>query len=213
MKRELLKELGLTDEQIERVMESHGESVNAVRTELDTTKNALMAKETETQSLESQIADRDKQLETLSGQTGQNDELQKTIDALKLANKEQKEAYQKEKASLKLNFGIEKALTTAGAKNQRAVMALIDKDIVKLNDDGTGIVGLEEQIKSIKESDGYLFETSVNQNTESNQPSTNNNDYSGSSQKGNSGKDPSPEEVGKEFAHKFFGNQTGGNQA
>ena len=57
---------------------------------------------------------------------------------------------------MQLNFAIEKALTTAKAKNAKAVKALLDMEQIKL--DGEQLLGLEDQLKSIRESDPYLFD-------------------------------------------------------
>ena len=58
-------------------------------------------------------------------------------------------------AQMQLDFAIEKALTTAKAKNAKAVKALLDMEKVKL--DGEQLLGLEEQLKAIQQSDPYLF--------------------------------------------------------
>ena len=47
------------------------------------------------------------------------------------------------------------ALRTAGAKNSKAVRALLDEAGLKLN--GDSIVGLDEQLKTIRENNDYLF--------------------------------------------------------
>ena len=54
-----------------------------------------------------------------------------------------------------LNYAIERALTAAKAKNAKAVKALLDMEKVKL--DGEQLLGLDDQLKAIKESDPYLF--------------------------------------------------------
>ena len=47
MKREELKELGLTDEQIDKVMSIHGQDVNTLKNDLSTAKATIKTKETE----------------------------------------------------------------------------------------------------------------------------------------------------------------------
>ncbi len=56
---------------------------------------------------------------------------------------------------MKLDFAIEKALTVAKAKNTKAVKALLDMDKVKL--DGDQLLGIDEQLKALQQSDPYLF--------------------------------------------------------
>ena len=56
---------------------------------------------------------------------------------------------------MQLDFAIEKALATAKAKNAKAVKALLDMEKVKL--DGEQLLGLDDQLKAIQQSDPYLF--------------------------------------------------------
>ena len=71
-------------------------------------------------------------------------------------NSEQEKAHKAELAQLRLDNAIENALTAAGAKNSKAVKALLDVSKVKLGEDGK-LSGWDEQIKAIQKSDGYLF--------------------------------------------------------
>ena len=59
---------------------------------------------------------------------------------------------------IKLDNAIETALTAAGARNTKAVRALLDVSKVKLGDDGK-LSGWDEQLKAVQKSDAYLFNT------------------------------------------------------
>ena len=73
-------------------------------------------------------------------------------------NKEAAEKHEKEMKDLKVTNALEKALSNANAKNNKAVQALLELgDDVELNEDGT-IKGLDEKIKALKKSDAYLFD-------------------------------------------------------
>ena len=67
-----------------------------------------------------------------------------------------RKAHQAELAQLKLDHAIDAALAAAGAKNAKAVKALLDVSKVKLGEDGK-LTGWEEQIKAVQKSDSYLF--------------------------------------------------------
>ncbi|HLR69431.1 MAG TPA: phage scaffolding protein [Virgibacillus sp.] len=149
MNRELLKELGLTDEQIEAVMKSHGQTVNS-------TKEELSSAQTELESYKTQLSERDSQLEELSAKSQGNEELQSTIDALKEANNQAKSEHQKELELTKLNYELDQALILNKARNPKAVRALLDTETVKFDEEGK-LIGLSEQLDSLKESDSYLF--------------------------------------------------------
>lgn len=71
------------------------------------------------------IEARDQQLEDLKKSTGDNAELQKQIDTLTQKNKDDKAAYDKELAKIKLLAAAEAELTAAGSKNNTAVMAVL----------------------------------------------------------------------------------------
>ena len=57
---------------------------------------------------------------------------------------------------LKLDNAVDTALTAAGAKNSKAVKALLDMSKVKLGEDGK-LSGWDEQISAVQKSDSYLF--------------------------------------------------------
>lgn len=105
----------------------------------------------ENKTLKTSVSDRDKQLETLKASAGDNEELKKQIETMK-----QEKAHKAELAQLKLDNAIENALTVAGAKNSKAVKALLDVSKVKLGEDGK-LIGWDDQIKAIQKSDAYLF--------------------------------------------------------
>lgn len=109
----------------------------------------------ENKSLKATIAERDTQLSELKKSNGGNEELKKQIAALEAANAEQKTAHEAEMNRLRLDNAIETELISAGAKNVKAVRALLNTDNVKL--DGDKLIGLAEQLGAIRKSDGYLF--------------------------------------------------------
>ena len=147
MTKEELIALGLTEEQAKKVLEVVKEYVP---------KTQLGEVEQERDSLKATIAERDTQLETLKKSSGDNAALQQQIADLQKANEEQRKAHDAEITQLRLDNAVEAALLTAGAKNVKAVRALMDADKLKLEKDGT-VSGLSEQIKTIQKSDDYLF--------------------------------------------------------
>lgn len=115
----------------------------------------------ENKTLKAQVTERDKQLETLKAAAGDNEELKKQIETMKQQNADQEKAHKAELAQLRLDNAIDAALTAAGAKNGKAVKALIDVSKVKLGEDGK-LSGWEEQLKAVQKSDAYLFNTKQN---------------------------------------------------
>ena len=112
----------------------------------------------ENKTLKAQVTERDKQLETLKASAGDNEELKQQIETMKQQNAEQEKAHKAELEQLRLDNAIETALTAAGAKNSKAVKALLDISKVKLGEDGK-LTGWDDQLKAVQKSDSYLFAT------------------------------------------------------
>lgn len=148
MKREFLKEQGLTDEQIKAVMTEYGKSMDKAMEQV----NSLT---TEKDNLANQIADRDSQLAKLKDGIQDNADLKDQITKLQQANKQAKKDFEAKMASQKKAFLVDKAISGAGARNSKAVSALLDLDKVSLSDNG--LEGLDDQLTALKESDSYLF--------------------------------------------------------
>lgn len=123
----------------------------------------------ENKTLKAQVTERDKQLETLKASAGDNEELKKQIEDMKKQNADQEKAHKAELAQLKLDNAIDAALTAAGAKNGKAVKALIDVSKVKLGEDGK-LTGWDDQIKAVQKSDAYLFNVQQKNNFRGLQP-------------------------------------------
>lgn len=153
MNREELKALGLTDEQIDKVMAAHGKVVNATKDKAD----KVDGLESQIKDYKTQLADRDKQLEGLSKQVKDNEDLTAEINRLKEENKTATADLQKKLESQAFDFALEKALTGAKVKNSKAIRGLLDMETIKL--DGETLKGLDDQIAKLKESDAYLFES------------------------------------------------------
>lgn len=147
MKKEDLIALGLTEEQAKKVLDAVKDYVP---------KTQLAEVERERDGLKATVAERDTQLETLKKSSGDNEALQKQIADLQKANEDQQKAHDAEIAQLRLDNAVEAAILAAGAKNVKAVRALMDADKLRLEKDGT-VTGLSDQIKAIQKSDAYMF--------------------------------------------------------
>lgn len=108
---------------------------------------------------ENLVKERDKQLEELKGSTGDAQALKKQIEELQEANSKAVKAKDDEIAKLKFDNAVSRAIKEAGAKNEKAVISLLNLTDIEINDDGS-IKGLDKQIKALKETDAYLFKDS-----------------------------------------------------
>ena len=148
MTKDDLVALGLTEEQAKKLAEKLEQSYVA--------KERLQEVEAELTAAKATIKERDGQLETLRKASGDAEELKAQIAALQQENHAKDEAHAAELSQLKLDHAIDAALLTAGAKNAKAVKALLDLSKVKLGEDGK-LAGWEEQLSVVQKSDAYLF--------------------------------------------------------
>lgn len=154
MKKEEFMALGISEELAQLAEEASKKELEgyAAKAEYDS------AVEAKTQ-LEKDIKARDKQLEDLKKSAGNNDEMQKQIAALQEENKTVKEKYEADMKELKLTTAIKLALGDS-THDAELVSGLIDRTKIILTDDGK-VSGLEEQVKGLKESKGFLFKEST----------------------------------------------------
>lgn len=148
MKREELKELGLTDEQIGSIMALHGVTVNELNSRVST------AEQQATQYQE-QLEKNQNELNDFKANAKGNEDLTKQLEDLQSRFDEIKTSSEQQIADLKKSSAIDLALTQAGAKNIKAAKALLDSESLELTDEG--LKGLDDQLTALKESDGYLF--------------------------------------------------------
>ena len=144
MEKQKLFDLGLTEEQADKVLEANKTQLEGYipKSRFDEVNNAK-------KQLETDVAERDKQLNTLKDSAGDNETLKNEITKLQNENQTAKDNYEKEIAGMKLNSAIETALGTHKAKNITAVKALLDTSKISL--DNENLLGFEEQVKALKE--------------------------------------------------------------
>ena len=149
--KELLKKAGIEEGKLDSVIGDINKELPKYFIPKDKYNEVAEAKK----KLEKDIQDRDKQLDDLKKAAGSNEDLKQQIEKLQAENKKADEAWQAKVAQMQLDFALERALTAAKAKNAKAVKALLDLEKVKL--DGEQLLGLDDQLKAIQQSDPYLF--------------------------------------------------------
>lgn len=147
MNKEALLALGLTEELSTKIMETYGHMLP---------KSRLDEAIAERDNYKTQLIDRDKQLKELEKSVGDNKELKEQIEKLQKDNKEASDKYFRDLHDLQLNNAVELAITGAKGKNGKAIKALLNLEKAEIKDGK--VIGLEEQLTKLKESDGYLFE-------------------------------------------------------
>ncbi|XJZ60250.1 phage scaffolding protein [Lactobacillus delbrueckii subsp. bulgaricus] len=141
MERKFLTDLGLNPDQVNGIMAQYGkdlqkyEGLEAERDALKKTNSELSGK-----------------IDDLQSNSANAEELTKQIERLKSDN----EAAAKQLNAQKLDFAVTSTIKDFGAKNTKAVKALLNHDDIRFDSKGN-LTGLEEQLKSLKDSDSYLF--------------------------------------------------------
>lgn len=150
MRKEEFEALGIEKSLAEKAAE-------ALKKELEgyVSKEKYDAEQQKCTQLESTVSDYEKQLDTLKAAAGNNEELKQQITTLQEQNKQKDADYKKELDALKMTNAIKMAIA-ATAQDSDLVAGLVDRNKLILSDDGK-ITGLDEQLKTIKESKPFLF--------------------------------------------------------
>lgn len=155
MKRDFLKELGIEETAIDRIMAENGKDIESAKGDLESIKQQMTAKETEVEGYKSQLAKRDEDINTLKANVKdgaafktQLEELQSKYDKdtadFKNQLAEQQNAFVRERATEKFFSGVE--FSSALAKD--AAMAQFKAKNFAL-DNGT-FIGATEWINELR---------------------------------------------------------------
>ena len=141
MKRDFLKNLGLEDDIADKIMAENGKDITDLKTKIANLQDDLKVKEGVIETKNTKIA-----------------ELEKVdVDAIKLAEYERGKAEgSAEIEKFKFNTALDNALKGAKVKDSKTISGLLDMEKIKLENEE--IVGLDEQLKTLKESHDYLFD-------------------------------------------------------
>lgn len=157
MKREFLKDLGLTDESIDKVMAEYGKDVQGVNSKLATA-------EQERDSLKSQVNDRDNQIKSLGEKVGNSEDQSKTIEQLQADIKAHDEEAANNLLKVQKDNAVTNYLKDSGVREVKSVLPFIDSDTIKYDSDKGDLTGLKEQVENIKADHDYLFQPSNDDN-------------------------------------------------
>lgn len=151
--KELLKAQSLTDEQINNITAKMKEE-KIYTTSLENADERYTKLKGQKADLDEQIKTANATIEDLKKNNKDNEALQQAIQDHETTI----ENLKKESAQKDFNYALDSALKDNKCKNAKALKALLDLDNIKFNEGK--LEGLEGQLTALKESDGYLFDTS-----------------------------------------------------
>lgn len=148
MKREFLEGLSLEKEVIDQIMAEH--------------KKELQAEQAKVATVE---ADRDKYKEQLDTATAElekfsdvkPEELQATIEKLQADLRAKDEEYAAKEADRVFRDAVKEAITAAGGRNEKAVMAMLDIDTLKESKNQKD--DIKAALETVKKENDYLFKS------------------------------------------------------
>lgn len=145
----------LGEKLFEQVKEKLNDSFVLVEKEEYFPKDRIDEINSQNKALKEQLIERDTQLNQLKEKAQGSDELTAKIAELEAKNQEVALRYEQELKSRQKDYAIESALRDHGARNLRAVKALLDLEKVDL--EGEKVRGLDEQIEALRQENDYLF--------------------------------------------------------
>ncbi|SCI51678.1 phage scaffolding protein [Intestinibacter bartlettii] len=151
--KEILKAQSLTDEQINNITAKMKEE-KIYTTSLENADERYTKLKGQKADLDEQIKAANTTITELKKNNKDNEALQQTIQDHEATI----ENLKKESAQKDFNYALDSALKDNKCKNAKALKALLDLDNIKFNEGK--LEGLEGQLNALKESDGYLFDTS-----------------------------------------------------
>ncbi|MDW4104113.1 phage scaffolding protein [Staphylococcus saprophyticus] len=210
--RDNLREIGIDEESLEKVMTLHGQEVQGLNDKVSQKESKLNELQSTVDSYKEDNKQKDNELKDLQEKAKNGDDLQQTISDLRQANEDREKERQKEINDLKFNHNLENKLRDVGARNVKAVRALLDSENLKFNDEENEVTGLQDQLEKLRESDSYLFTDSTNsdsqaQSSQQQQQQSQSQSYNAGNKKGNNGFDDSDEAIGKNNAQRLLGNK------
>ncbi|MDW3926437.1 phage scaffolding protein [Staphylococcus saprophyticus] len=210
--RDNLREIGIDEESLEKVMTLHGQEVQGLNDKVSQKEEKVNELQSTVDSYKEDNKQKDNELKDLQEKAKNGDDLQQTISDLRQANEDREKERQKEINDLKFNHNLENKLRDVGARNVKAVRALLDSENLKFNDEENEVIGLQDQLEKLRESDSYLFTDSTNsdsqaQSSQQQQQQSQSQSYNAGNKKGNNGFDDSDEAIGKNNAQRLLGNK------
>lgn len=129
MKREDLEALGITKEQIDKILDMHHKEIDPVKKGLETAQEDLKNEKEKTSTQETTIKDLKKGLDEFKAEDVSG--MKKKIEDLEEDIRIKDAAHQQEIADRDFNDLLKEGIAAANGRNAKAITALLDVDVLK----------------------------------------------------------------------------------
>ncbi|RJQ42820.1 MAG: hypothetical protein C4545_04075 [Anaerolineaceae bacterium] len=144
-----LEKAGLKADVLDEIIVLHGKDIEKHKTDLETAQK-------EAEGLKTQLTEANKQIESFKSMDIEG--VKKSAEEWKTKAEAAEAETKKQVSQLKFNNALDKALADAKVKDVVSVKAHLKMDALKLNDDES-ILGLKEQLDTLKTEKDFLFES------------------------------------------------------
>lgn len=154
MDKEKLKEIGIDDDKIDKVMELlSADSAKGLE--------ALKAAQLESEQLRESVKSYETQLQTLKKTSGDSEALKTQIAKLEEENRARAGEYQKSLQAQRTQAAVRLALMSRDHRPHDAeiVAGLLDLDKIEIDENGNICRGLDRQLEALEEKRPFLFDT------------------------------------------------------
>lgn len=156
MKREFLKNLGLTDEQIDGIMAEHGKTVEKAKGDTAKVNQELETYKDKVNALETQLTDANTQIQSFKEMD--IDGIKKSADEWKSKYEADTKALQEQMEAREYGYNLDKAIADYKFSNDRvknSILADIKEKQFKFENEK--FLGLEDYMKQLQESEPTSF--------------------------------------------------------
>lgn len=138
-----------------KIMAENGKDIEAVKTKTKADEQSLAEQKSEIESLKTQLAEANNAIDGFKELDVEG--IKKAAQEWETKAKEAELKRQSNLENLKFDYALRDKLKELKAKDAEIVAGLLNKDDLKITEKGE-VLGLDEQLKTLKKDKGFLFE-------------------------------------------------------
>lgn len=140
---------------IDQIMTWNGQDVEKAKGDADKLKSDLEAAQADAAAKQKQVDEANAQIEAFKGMDVEG--VKKSADEWKAKAEQAAKDAAAQLAQVRFDHALERALNNAKALDAKSVRPHLNTDALKYDEKSDAVIGLEEQLKGIRESKAFLF--------------------------------------------------------